>query len=633
MMKRISTSLSCDDSSCPVRFSFVIVFILFLHASSLYSQPYDSLSQHAVVTLPAMVVTATRIPTISAAVNRTYEILHPSEMNASPPLSLEEVLRNSSLSGIQSRGVFGVQTDVSIRGSTFSQNLVLLNGQRLNDPQTGHHTFDLPVAVDDIERIEIVKGNASTQYGADACAGVLNIITRRPLVENLTLRMGGGEHGLLAGLVSYTTTTSILKSRNTFEGKKSDGFRDDTEFVLWNITTNNELHLPFGDYTLLGGYTKKKFGAFDFYSPGRNAASKEKTAVGWMTVETVIAAGPLQVQPKFHYRRHDDEFVYMPGSTPNTHTTFMVGGEITGTVTFDRYTTLLFGGEANGDKITSSSLGDHKRSTKALFGTFQTMIGNVFSFDIGLRQDWHSEYSGQFSPNIGIGYLFAWSTKVFASTGKSFRAPSYTELYYNDPANIGNPNLSPETGWSYELGFRNSYVRNININGAIFLRQQENLIDYVQFFDGDQYHAVNFTAARTRGGELGVEWLSETHSSDGDPLILIRSLRLDYLYLDSKIDRGISYRTKYSLNHPRHTLSTSVSVQFPARFEVTIAGTWKKRTTGEAYTLIDLSINKGIPPLRFSVKAQNLFNIPYEEIVGVPQPGRWIWGTIEVEIL
>ncbi len=481
---------------------FLIVFLFSLNVSSLYSQTSDSLSQKAVVTFPVTIITATRIPTIATAVNRSYEILHPSEMSAAPPLSLEEILRQSSINGIQSRGVFGVQTDVSIRGSTFSQNLILLNGQRLNDPQTGHHTFDLPVAIDDIERVEIVKGHASTQYGADAYAGVINIITKRPTDESVTLRFGGGEYGLLTGLASYTTNGTMMNSRNTFEVKKSDGFRDDTEFTIWNMTTNNELHLPIGNYSLLGGYTKKKFGAFDFYSPGRNAASKEKTAVGWITIGTDILAGSLQLQPRIHYRRHDDEFIYMPESKPNTHTTHTAGGEIVGTLALDQSSTLLLGVEGNWDRITSTSLGDHHRSTQAVFSTFQTIIDTVFSFDIGIRQDWNSDYTQQFSPSIGIGYLLTGTTKVFASAGRSFRAPSYTDLFYNDPANAGNPHLSPEIGWSYELGIRNSSMQSIMISSAIFLRDQKDLIDYVQFYDGDQYHAVNFTAARTGEASL-----------------------------------------------------------------------------------------------------------------------------------
>ncbi|MGD0338140.1 MAG: TonB-dependent receptor [Bacteroidota bacterium] len=610
----------------------LVVFFFNFHNTLIYSQTSDSLSQQAVVTLPTTVITATRIPTITTAVNRAYEIIHPSEMSAVPPISLEEILRYSSVSGIQSRGVFGVQTDVSIRGSTFSQNLILIDGQRLNDPQTGHHTFDVPVGIDEIERVEIVKGHASAQYGADAYAGVINIITKRPTDESLTLRLGGGEYGLLTGSASFTTNNTIVKTRNTFEIRKSDGFRDDTEFTIWNMTTNNELNFPIGNYTLLGGYTKKKFGAFDFYSPGRNAASKEKTAVGWITLGTEITAGSLLLQPKVRYRRHDDEFIYMPGSTPNTHTTHVAGGEIVGTMTFSKSTSLLLGVEGNWDRITSTSLGNHHRSTQAIFSTFQTLIDSIFSFDIGTRQDWHSDYGRQFSPGIGIGYIFMGTTKIFASAGRSFRAPSYTDLYYNDPANVGNPNLSPEIGWSYELGIRNSSIQNFMISSAIFLRDQRDLIDYVQFFDGDQYHAVNFTGAETRGGELGIEWLTGNQSSHDEFPLSIRNVNVNYLFLSSRIDRGSSYRTKYSLNHPRHTLSGLIVMDLPIKIKALISGTWKERTSGESYTLIDISARKEINPVWVYITAQNVFDAAYEEIPGVPQPGRWIRGGIELRL-
>jgi iron complex outermembrane receptor protein len=606
-----------------------VIFLLFIFDSPVNSQTSDSLSQKAVVTLPPTIITATRIPTITTAVNRSYEILHPSDMSATPPLSIDEVLRYSSMSGVQSRGVFGIQTDMSIRGSTFSQNLILLNGQRLNDPQTGHHTFDLPVTIDDIDRIEIVKGHASTQYGADAYAGVVNIITKRPSGQSLTLRIGGGEYGLLTGLASLTTGGATVNSRNTFEIKKADGFRDDTEFTAWSITTINEVMVAGGRYSLIGGYTKKNFGAFDFYSPGRNAASKEKTSVGWLTLETEFSGGAVRIHPKIYFRRHDDEFVYMPGSHPNTHTTYAGGGEVTGTLTFDRFTSVLLGVEGNWDRIASTSLGNHRRSALSIFGIFQTAFAEVISLDIGARQDWHSEYGRQFSPSIGVGYLFRETTKLFVSAGRSFRAPSYTDLYYNDPANSGNPNLIPETGWSYEFGMRNTSLRDVIVSSAIFLRDQTALIDYVQYFENDQYHAVNFTSARTRGGELGIEWSDGSRSSDDQSDVFISGIKADYLYLDSHIDRGNSYRTKYSLNHPRHILSASVYLHLPARIDASMTGTWKKRME-EAYTLIDIGVRKEFNPVNIYIKAQNILNTRYEEILGVPQPGRWIWGGIEI---
>ena len=612
---------------------FIFIVLCLVHpVSSVYSDTPDTLSQRAAVAFPATVITATRIPTIITAVNRTYEIVQPSTMSAVPPLSLEEVVRHSLVGGIQSRGVFGVQTDMNIRGSTFSQSLVLLNGQRLNDPQTGHHTFDLPVTVDDIDRIEIVKGHASTQYGADAFAGVVNIITKRPAGERLTLRVGGGEHGLLTGGVSMTTGGAAVRTRNIFEIKTSDGFRDGTEFTLWSITTHNEVNSPLGGYTLTGGYTKKKFGAFDFYSPGRNAASKEKTAVGWLALETEFMAGSAWIHPRIYFRRHDDEFIYVPGSIPNIHTTHAGGGEITGIVPFDGNTSLLLGIEVNQDRIASTSLGDHRRTTFALFSTFQTVFADALSLDVGARQDWHSEYGLQFSPSFGIGYLLSGTTKIFASAGRSFRAPSYTDLYYHDPANSGNPDLVPETGWSFEFGIRNGSLRNINVTSAVFLRDQTDLIDYVQFFDRDQYHAVNFTDAKTRGGECGIEWTNESRLPDHENDGFVRAARLDYLYLDSHIDCGNSFRTKYSLNHPVHSFSALVNLRLPAGVDASISGIWKKRLEEEAAALIDVGMRKEFKPVSAYLKVVNILNTRYEDFIGVPSPGRWVWGGIEVAI-
>jgi vitamin B12 transporter len=620
---------SVISANPPCLFFSLVILIFFFFVTPVDSQTSDTLSRNAVVTIPPTIITATRIPTIPTAVNRAYEILHPSDVSAGPLLSMDEVLLYSSLGGGQSRGIFGIQTDMSIRGSTFSQNLVLLNGQRLNDPQTGHHTLDLPVTVDDIDRIEIVKGHASTQYGADAYAGVLNIITKHPTGEKFTLRIGGGEYGLLTALASLTTGGASVNSRNTFEIKKADGFRDDTEFTIWSMTTLNDVRVAGERYSLNGGYTKKKFGAFDFYSPGRNAASKEKTSVGWLTVETEFGGGFVRIHPRVYLRRHDDEFIYTPGSRPNTHTTYAGGGEITGTVSIGRIISVLLGAEGNWDRITSTSLGNHHRSTISLFGILQTSLDENVSFDLGMRYDRNSKYGEQFSPSIGLGYLFRESTKIFVSAGRSFRAPSYTDLYYNDPSNSGNPDLIPEIGWSYEFGMRNTSLPDINMDGAIFFRDQTALIDYVQYTETDVYHAVNFTRAMTRGGEYGIEWSSAHPETDGDGNDLIRTIAVNYTYLDSHIDRGDNYRTKYSLNHPRHAISSSVSMHLPERIDISMMVAWKKRMEDE-YTVIDISVCREFTPVNVFLKVQNILNTRYEEIIGVPQAGRWIWGGIEI---
>ena len=80
---------------------------------------------------------------------------------------------------VRQRGPFGSQTDISVRGASFGQTLVLVDGVRINDPQTGHHSGDLPVALEDIARIELLAGAGSSLHGADAVGGVINIITRR----------------------------------------------------------------------------------------------------------------------------------------------------------------------------------------------------------------------------------------------------------------------------------------------------------------------------------------------------------------------------------------------------------------------------------------------------------------------
>jgi iron complex outermembrane receptor protein len=609
-------------------FSFLLICLI---QFEVVAQENDSIT----VSMQPIVVTASRIPTNSLYVNRTIDVIDEEMIKTLGATSVEELLQRESNVNIQPRGIFGVQSDVSVRGALFGQQLILLNSVRMNDAQTAHHNFDLPISLDQIERIEVLKGAGSALYGPDAYGGVINIITKIPDQQSLSLKFSGGEYGLVDGSGNYDFSSPSIHSSNTIEHRRSDGYQYDTDFKITNISSNNTVELPFGTYSVFGGYTNKAFGAFNFYGP---SPSKEWTETTFLSATTKMTLPSSIIQPKFSYRRHYDKFMYdlrTPDKFVNLNTTNSYNGEVQSIIQAYESVSLIAGIEGNSEDITSTNLKNHQRSSLGFLATVHSILQNTILLDFGMREDIHSEYGSQFNPTFNAGYLFSTMSKIFLTAGRSFRAPSYTELYYNSPSRIGNPNLKPEIGWSYEAGTDFYLHPQIKFSTSVFERDQANLIDYVEFSSSDiAFHATNFTSAVTRGVEASLQWrdgMSVVRESEND--FTLQSLLVNYTYLDSRIDRGNVYSSLYSFTHPRHQFNTVITGNLLFSIHGTFSATHKIKLDGTHYTLVETKVNKSFSHINVFVQGTNLLNQSYVEIVGVPLPGRWLWAGVELKVL
>jgi vitamin B12 transporter len=581
-----------------------------------------------------VVITADRTPKNSLYVGRSIEVIDGDKLRQPGTMSVEDALRNWSDVCVQSRGLFGVQTDISIRGSLFSQSLVLLNGIPINDPQTAHHDFDIPIPTTMLGSVEILKGPGSAHYGSSAYGGVVNIITQEPRETNGVLSLSAGNYGLLESSGSISIVAPRIRTTNAVEYRRSEGYRFDTEFSVADFTTNTIFDLPFGSYALLGGFTKKTFGAFDFYSPGRNVPSKEWTETGFLSLSTSWTAGSFRFAPRAYYRSHLDRFMYdirIPDKYVNTHRTTIYGGELVSQYSATENLTIVSGLEADGNAIVSNALGNHRRTLAAIYASSHYLAENALTFDAGVRGDYYSAYGWQLSPTVGASRILSSRGKLYATIGRSFRAPSYTELYYSDPSTAGNPDLKPEIGWSYEAGIDYFIGHNLQSSFSAFERDQSNLIDYVQYSQGDISHAVNFTSAKTRGFEFGLHWKPSRQSVESEPGVL-REVKISYGYLDSRIDRGQVYSSRYAFVHPKHRVGIAADAFLPTSIHASSTLTYNVKLDNVRYTLLDARLSRVFDSLTLYIKGTNLLNESYEEIVGVPLPGRWLWAGAEYRL-
>jgi len=176
-----------------------------------------------------VVVTASADPVPFDSLARTVTVLTRDEIRSLPVRSLAELLDYTAAVDVRSRGPYGVQADFSIRGSSYSQVLVLVDGVRINDSQTAHHNADLPIALEDIERIEILSGPGSALYGADAFGGTINIITAR---DGSGFRASGlaGQFGTFEGSARLSVGRGGFRQSLSIFGSRSAGFMFDRDY-------------------------------------------------------------------------------------------------------------------------------------------------------------------------------------------------------------------------------------------------------------------------------------------------------------------------------------------------------------------------------------------------------------------
>jgi len=151
---------------------------------------------------------------------------------------------------VTQRGYHGMQGDISARGASFEQVLIMIDGVKLNDSQTGHHNLDLPVNLVDIERIEIMQGHGSSLYGPGAFGGVINIITKDAKKCPLKLSASAGDFGLFNYEMQKSVGIKNIMNHITLSSAKSTGYRYDTGFNRFTVYNKSSIDTKHGKYNV-----------------------------------------------------------------------------------------------------------------------------------------------------------------------------------------------------------------------------------------------------------------------------------------------------------------------------------------------------------------------------------------------
>jgi iron complex outermembrane receptor protein len=554
------------------------------------------------------------------------------EIETAPISSVGELLSHVAGVDVRQRGTHGTQADISIRGGTFEQTLVLIDGIKVSDPQTGHHNLDLPVALNDIARIEVLNGPGSRSYGPNAMAGAVNIITKKAAGKWARVETSGGSFGLNEQQLSLSYPLGTTVQRLSFARRSSTGYRDNTEYDIKTLTYRTDISTGLGPVSLSGRYQDKEFGAHKFYSDAF-PDEWEATETSFLTAAADLTVGKTLLSPKIFWRRHEDSFVLdreRPDFYNNVHRTDHYGAEFQVSVPTS-LGILAFGGELASLDIDSvfsagnTDLGNHSRTRAGLFAEQRLTPIERLSIVPGLSVYAYEEWGWNAWPGLDAGYQLTERLRLFGSLGKSFRVPTHTELYTSSPANMGDQNLAPGKAWTYELGagWKNEYL-SADLSG--FLREGHNMIDWVRESGTITWYAVN-TTWTMRGAEAGVT-IRPVRICECWP---VERVRIQYTYLDTDYDPG-AYDSKYALQHLTHQATLGIDHRWFGPLRQSWKVRYLKRFRDDDYMVTDTRLTITHGKAKAYVEATNLFDQSYVEIGTIPMPGRWLRAGLSVEI-
>ncbi len=621
MISRLPKKSFLNSNSFKIKFFYLFILILF------YSNAFTKAQVLPEYQLNDVIVTASRTPMTLSDLTSDVIVIGPQEIKDAPVNSVQGLLQYTGGVDFEQRGVDGVQGDVSIRGGTFEETLIMIDGVPMSDPQTGHHNLNLPVTLDDIQRIEILKSPGSSVYGANAFSGIINIITKKGSTKSLSLEASGGQNGYYDGLIHASMPIGIFSNHISFLRQKSDGYMHNTEFDITDFTYGASITSSNSNINLLFGYNDKKFGANSFYStffPNQ----WEHTTTKLFDLNGNFGTQSFQISPKLYWRHNDDNYILDytdPSFYENNHHTDVYGAEVQASVATEIGIT-SFGGEYNTDKIVSNNLGNHSRVKKGIFAEQKispidnfTVIADAYAYD-------YSDIGWKIWPGINLGYNIAKNVRLFGSVGEAFRIPTYTELYYSSPASVGNPNLRTEETVDYELGI-NSLHHSYTARASVFYKQGKNLIDWVRSNDSQPWTAQNITNINTAGLELDFE----INPSDLINNFPVYRVGIDYTYLNSSRVAN-EFQSQYLLQYLRHQLIINIENNWWAGIQQNWELRYESRVNAEDNFLVDTQLFRSFNGWKIFLKATNLLNKSYYEVSGVPLPGRWITAGIRLNI-
>lgn len=574
--------------------------------------------------LPEITIRENRLELPFSDVSRSIEVISARQIEALPVQSVSELLQYLSGVDIRQRGVHGVQADVGIRGGTFDQTLVLINGIKMSDPQTGHHAMNLPIDLENIERVEVLKGPGARIYGQNAFTGAINIVTKTPesAYSKIALQAGSFEMGGIA--FSAALPGHRYNQYVSFSKRFAQGYRYNTDYDINNFFYQGQLQAGVHQLRLLAGYSERRFGANGFYASPRFVDQFEAIQTSVVGIEDNWRRGNWSFKPRVYWRRNQDEYIFNrsnPAAYRNLHITNTGGFEFHASHV-NRWGITGLGAEIGIMGMRSNNLGARQRSVANIFAEHRFLFwGENLDITPGIAFYQYSDFGSRIFPGIDLGYRFSNQLKLFANAGYTFRIPTYTDLYYQDPANLGNPDLKPEAAISWEVGFKGSSPRGMQWQLSWFARDAFDLIDWTRSSEDLPWQPDNIARLYTSGLDFNTQLHFPGLFAGETPL---QRMYVAYTYINAQLGSQDSGFSRYALENLRHQLILGLEFRIGKKLYHSINYRYLDRVSLEDYALVDSKIVYKTNTIELFVAANNILGQEYRETNLVPMPGRWL---------
>lgn len=600
--------------------------------------------------LDPLTVTSTRTAQKVSETGRSITVIDSKQISQWPVNSIDELLRYAAGVEVQQRGPAGSQADIVIRGGTFQQVLVLMDGIKLNDPLTGHFSGYMPIITSQIERIEILKGPAAAAYGSEAVGGVINIISKtfngavkeKTNAVNATVAAGEYNYFAASAVVQHSADKLNYSVGAQTANSKGQLLRGINRGYFYNHTFSGNLAVQLSrQWRLLlhSSYDTRDFAAQNFYTSFVSDTAVEKVNTWWnharLQHSNATASDALDVA----YKRTSDFYEYNPVSIANENKSGMLILQYVHSRKLTNRLCYNYGTAAEYKYIRSNDRGNHSNPTAAVFGGINYNL-NKWLFNPAVRMVYDDNYGTQVLPQANLAYKLQHFV-LRANAGRAIRSADFTERYNNynksivNGGSVGNPNLDAERSWSVEGGV-DILLNNLKLSASIYQRWQRDVIDYTPTPyaamprktnlnpAGNFALAKNISEVNTRGFELACQYVKSFTSNQE----LQVSASANFL----KSGTSSVVPSFYILSHAKTLLQQTIQYKFKS-FGLGITGIFKEREPGEAtpikasisrsYWLFNTRLNYRLQKLNTFVAVNNLGNTAYSDLLGSKMPARW----------
>lgn len=611
------------------------------------------------IDLSAAEVTSTRAPLPADKAVRLVQVLDRQAIQASSAQSVNDLLKQVAGVDVRQRGAFGIQTDISVNGGTEDQLTVLLNGINISNPHTGHLTFDLPVNIDDIERIEVIEGGASRVYGCQAFSGAINIVTCTDNDNHLQAHAYGGSYGTAGANAGLTLTTSDFNNHLSGGYVRSDGGTYNDDFNKANAYWRGRYSSDHIQATIQAGLSTMNYGANTFYGTGSDSQYEENRR--YLVSASAEYKGQVNIPVQLYWNRSLDHYVWMranPEAYQNFHQTNVYGANAGANTTWTLGKTAI-GIELRRENILSTRLGkelpegeQHKvpghnayykykdgRTNLGLYLEHNILIDNA-TISLGLLANDNTAVTGgmRLYPGIDISWRLG-QMKLFASFNQSLRTPTYTDLYYNGPGLKGNSQLKPEKSTDWHVGATFT-AEGFNTQVKAFYRKGTDMIDWVK-----KTGETVYTTANSDIDNIGAEMLTSVDLARLLPSTPLRQLTLGYCYnfkhrVNTEQQASYASRLTFLRHKLTATLQHNIFSHLDAQWNLTLKnrhGEFDNAKTGQTqkygtFATLDLKLTWTRPHYSLYLQANNLTGYAYYDFANIQQPGLWFMGGLKLNL-